>query len=878
MGKEKKKPKKKAGKTEEQISAGQLYQYDAFISYRHIQPDKAIAENLHKQLENFKLPKNVKASLANGHTKIERVFRDEDELPIASSLEDAIVTALQNSEWLIVICSPRILESSWCRLEISTFIRLHGRDHVLAVLVEGEPDEAIPEELLYEEVTTYNALGVPEVTKKRVEPLACDIRAKSTKKMVKNLESQKLRLLAKMFNLNYDDLRQRHREKEMRRKFVAVSVAAVIASAFMLLSLFALAAIGVQSQKVKAANEELTIQAQTIEEQSQSLLRSQAVSNAQNSIDAYASDDRQTALELAYASLTTIDDNEMPYTAIGERALAQALNVYADSGVTGAFAKLSMPGQILRSELSPDGLHYFALDNVGCLYVWDTVNLSNTARISGIYSDVDDNHNMYAFVILDNSRLLYISQDKDLHVYDYIAGTDTLIGNNDYIGLTINADRTMVCACSRLSDFIDVIDASSASIIRTFVMNDLCSPMANDNAVINEEGEEVISEDPVDLNGFGLINAWIVDDNIIYSLDDENDESHTSYIRVIDLGSLSIIRSYQIEANTVEKALIVNNRLYYISHLSNGFTNIQETIGRIDIDTNNTAWTVERQGYSSVLKCGYFSSGEVMISYTQNYIWMISGETGEVVGEFYAYDKIISISGTAEYMYIVTADNTSWVLPFENGYYQDAIGSYYLNSSLGGITTTQAVNIGVYEVFVGREFDNSIYVYRDINCPDLTPVSSASESESAISFDGMAEYNSVRASINEDDLPEGVSYFVSNDDRSVVIANLNNNSFCLFIDGELLGTYDSSYYVGPYFVSMTMDAYYGTDSDGNYYIANSGSFGLRISPEGEVLAAINGLAGYNRSNNTIIRRIDGEYYSQPVYSVDELIEMAALSV
>ena len=33
--------------------------YDAFISYRHTELDSFVAKNLHKQLESFKLPKNV---------------------------------------------------------------------------------------------------------------------------------------------------------------------------------------------------------------------------------------------------------------------------------------------------------------------------------------------------------------------------------------------------------------------------------------------------------------------------------------------------------------------------------------------------------------------------------------------------------------------------------------------------------------------------------------------------------------------------------------------------------------------------------------------------------------------------------------------------
>lgn len=49
--------------------------YDAFISYRHSELDKFVAESLHKQLEAFRVPTALtKSGKTNGKTKIERVF------------------------------------------------------------------------------------------------------------------------------------------------------------------------------------------------------------------------------------------------------------------------------------------------------------------------------------------------------------------------------------------------------------------------------------------------------------------------------------------------------------------------------------------------------------------------------------------------------------------------------------------------------------------------------------------------------------------------------------------------------------------------------------------------------------------------------------
>lgn len=85
--------------------------YDAFISYRHAEPDSFVAETLHKQLESFKLPGNVARSRTAQaemvKTRIQRVFRDKEELPLVTNLADPITEALENSEYLIVIYSPQ---------------------------------------------------------------------------------------------------------------------------------------------------------------------------------------------------------------------------------------------------------------------------------------------------------------------------------------------------------------------------------------------------------------------------------------------------------------------------------------------------------------------------------------------------------------------------------------------------------------------------------------------------------------------------------------------------------------------------------------------------------------------------------------------------
>lgn len=188
-------------------------EYRAFISYRHRPLDIAAAKAVQSKLETFRIPSYI--SKKDGIKKLGRCFRDQDELPTSSNLADNIVDALENSQWLIVICTPALSESKWCLTEIETFIKLHGRDRVLAVLAEGEPGESFPSLLRFE--------TLDDGTVVEREPLAADIRGQ----MKKKLKIEKLRLIAPMLGVGFDDLRRRARERFMKT-VVAASLAVVV--------------------------------------------------------------------------------------------------------------------------------------------------------------------------------------------------------------------------------------------------------------------------------------------------------------------------------------------------------------------------------------------------------------------------------------------------------------------------------------------------------------------------------------------------------------------------------------------------------------------------------------------------------------------------
>ena len=270
------------------------YKYDAFISYRHTELDKYVAENLHKALESYELPKSIRKKL-NIKKTFRRVFRDQEELPLTSNLEDPIVEALKNSKYLIVICSPRLKESLWCKKEIEIFKSLRGRKNIFCVLVEAEPKDSFPEEVLSDEEGNL------------VEPLAADVRGKNKKEILKKIKDEKLRLIAPMYNLDYDDLRQRHKQRKQKRILtisIAVSIFCILFTIYSLIMFI------------------------KINTQQNILAKHQALSLAKESEEYLNNDDRYSSVLSAYKAITKFEDVNMPYTSEAEYALSESLGIY----------------------------------------------------------------------------------------------------------------------------------------------------------------------------------------------------------------------------------------------------------------------------------------------------------------------------------------------------------------------------------------------------------------------------------------------------------------------------------------------------------------------------------------------------------------------
>jgi WD40 repeat protein len=383
------------------------YKYDAFISYRHSEPDKTIAERLHRMLETFKVPKAI---IKKGSQKrVGRVFRDRDELPTSSNLADNIQSALTDSEHLIVICSPRTPQSQWVLKEVETFSALHGHDRILALLIEGEPMESFPEALRYVKKQVIREDGTLSEIVTEIEPLAADIRDKSLAGMKKKLKVEILRLLAPILNCRFDDLKQRHRERLVKRILTISISLSVFFLGFGSITAYQSMLIRQQSEEVREKSELVQQQAEQLKLQVQETLAGQSLYLADVSTRLFQEGDRKTAILVALEALPkNLDAPERPYLEEAEFALSQALQVYKNGFALSPDTALQHDKYVNFIKISPDGNTAVTSAQDGCLYIWETEygHLKNKYFIDDTYLDPTD------LAYIDDSTIACVTSNK----------------------------------------------------------------------------------------------------------------------------------------------------------------------------------------------------------------------------------------------------------------------------------------------------------------------------------------------------------------------------------------------------------------------------------------------------------------------------------
>lgn len=811
------------------------YTYDAFISYRHTELDKFVAENLHKMLEAFRLPGNVAKKKTEGRTRIERVFRDKEELPLTSNLEDPIMQALEQSEYLIVICSPRLRESLWCRKEIETFIGMHGREKVLAVLIEGEPHQSFPEELLYINETVQKPDGTTEVVKKPMEPLAADVRGKNKSAMLKAMRTEILRLLAPMFSVGYDDLRQRHRERKMKRILAASLTGAAVCLAFGAVSTAMALRIHSQKEQIEAQNLEIQEQTSKIQIQNSRLMENQAENLAEEALRRLEDGDRIGAINTAVSALTAYEGIAMPYTAEAQYALTESLHVYDDGASIKPMFQLKTAGVISYITVSPDKQRVLTYDASGALTVWDAKDGAKIAEIRGKQGVIGENN----CVFLDNNRVGYMTLDG-LNVYNIEEQTTSLYLDEDRV-YNVYVDRTGKYLVGTGWNKLCLYDAVTLEKIAEHAI---------------EEDRKLGSEYLFDDTGRYLVFQQCIPESDYYT-----QEERELYFWNLDENTIS--GPVPVGVNYLQAVQFKGDTAYVLlNYIGTDLMYSEMTLLACDAKTGKVLW---KQLYEEQFGSFLFKSGaedaETMLLCTSYEAWLFSLKDGT--------EKASLALGSDTAGVATSLDSDMYFLYTRSGELYTIFGNTGDSYMREGFFRSHSQNVREFKACAGGFLvlpyqDNAVTVYNFSAGTDLTGYEGVvpQRPEAMMQQDSIAYAREM--GLEKAELTKRVFF---SEDESLLGVYYADNTLEIYSAGdkELLGSITN--------VDEEVFAFFGTDKQGNIYVAGY-TVGYMLSPDYELLGKMEGFRGLCEDGETMILEDHDTYYTVPIYTVEELLAIA----
>ncbi len=201
------------------------FRYRAFLSYSH--RDTPWAKWLHAALEGFRIDRDLvgrPTPIGPVPKTLRPIFRDREDFSAGHSLNEQTESALQSSQFVVVVCSPNAARSVYVNEEIRRFKEIGRGDYVIPIIVDGEPGD--PERECFPPALRFKIGPDGRLTDQHEEPIAADARPQGDGK-----DTARLKLIAGMLGLGFDEIVRREdraRRRRMRNWIGALSVLTLV--------------------------------------------------------------------------------------------------------------------------------------------------------------------------------------------------------------------------------------------------------------------------------------------------------------------------------------------------------------------------------------------------------------------------------------------------------------------------------------------------------------------------------------------------------------------------------------------------------------------------------------------------------------------------
>lgn len=185
----------------------------AFISYNH--KDVKWAKWLQDKLESYKLPSDIHNEFEDSRY-LRPVFRDKTDLD-TGILANELRKELEESKYLVVICSPNSAKSAWVSDEVKAFIEMGRLDFIIPFIVSGTPHNYKDRDCNSPYDDECYPTFLRQHTQQHPELELLGISADEVGK-----EKAFIRVVSRMLGVSFDVLWKRHDRDKRNRRIVSV--------------------------------------------------------------------------------------------------------------------------------------------------------------------------------------------------------------------------------------------------------------------------------------------------------------------------------------------------------------------------------------------------------------------------------------------------------------------------------------------------------------------------------------------------------------------------------------------------------------------------------------------------------------------------------
>ena len=204
----------------------EAYKYFAFISFQSADAKQALW--LQKAIESYRLPTAVQRQDKSLPKRMRPCFCYLNDINLSEELMQELKQRMEQSEYLIVVCSPRSAKSQFVNGGIDYFVSLGRRDRIIPLIVDGLPYCGDPEKECYPEALRRH---FPKSADPMLDHQILGVNINEEGAGSKRWKRQRamLMVIARMLGLEFENLWNREQQRKRRRRMaIAAMITAVV--------------------------------------------------------------------------------------------------------------------------------------------------------------------------------------------------------------------------------------------------------------------------------------------------------------------------------------------------------------------------------------------------------------------------------------------------------------------------------------------------------------------------------------------------------------------------------------------------------------------------------------------------------------------------